>query len=130
MGHPAEEGNTSGNGLLVDAPPHPPEHYGMLGVAGQETGHGQMQMGQTVPVYPFLDSCHCLLKPPLPGQVGMRLTAATSSSALKYMLETGIGHKQLKDLGSYCLLNWGCISYPLSRFVSLSVPYVPGIQRV
>lgn len=24
MGHPVEEGNASGNGSLVDAPPHPP----------------------------------------------------------------------------------------------------------
>ena len=89
-----------------------------------------MQMGQTLLVCPFLHSCHCLLKPHLPGKAGTRLRAATSSSsALKHMLEAGIGHEQLKDLGSSSLFNRGRVSHPLSLLVSLPVPYVPGIQR-
>lgn len=80
-GHPAEEGNASGSGLLVYAPSYPPYHYGVLGVAEQKTVHRQMQMGQTLSIHPFLDSCHGLLKPHLPGKLGMRLTVALSSSS-------------------------------------------------
>lgn len=71
---------------------------------------------------PFLDSYHCLLKPHLPGKVGMSLTTATSSSALKHILET---QESATNKTQAIKIPW----LTGVAFHTLSVPYVPASQR-